>query len=298
MISKKYVYDTILPYVKANSRMLEYYMIRSMFENVDEYIIDELRKYQNPDGGFGNGLEPDVQMPNSSVVATDIAISSLDFVKRQELKEEMIKEIVHYYESVYDEEKNRFFMVDENVDKYPHAVWWNYKDLEKNFPYGNPDPEVIGFLYENRKYLTKLNYSKLINDVVEFVLSDKFMKAGMHDLISVVMFYSRVDDDVKNLIHDRIHLLVRKELDAGLGNWGSYCLEPYKIYVLEPHFVNTHLEALGENLTRLINQLNSLDVLPNWNWGQYDEVWDKVKYDWVGRFIFEKLRALRLHHIL
>lgn len=298
MISKNDVYDTILPYVKEHSRMLEYYMIQSLFENVDEEIIKELKKFQNPDGGFGHGLEPDVQMPNSSVVATDIAISSLDFVKRQELKEKMIKDIVRYYESVYDEDNKKFHMVDKNVDDYPHAVWWNYKDVSQNFPFGNPDPEVIGFLFQNRKYLTKLNYSTLINNVVSFVMSDDFLNAGMHALMSVIMFYSRVDDDVKNLIHDRIHLLVKKELDAGIGNWDNYSLEPYKVYIIEPHFVNTHLESLGENLTRVIHKLKKLDVLPNWNWGQYEEEWETVKFQWVGRFIFDMLRALRLHHIL
>ena len=298
MISKQFIYMNVLPLVKEKSRMLEYYLIMSLFENVDSNVLEELKKFQNSDGGFGNGLEPDVQMPNSSILATNVAIKALGFVKNKELKEQMIKDIVKYLENNYNHEKERFLMVDENVDKYPHAVWWNYSDLEKNFPFGNPDPEVIGFLYENRKYLTKLNFSNLINDVVEFIMSDKFLEASMHTLMSVLYFYKRVDDDVKNLIHDRIHLLVNKEIDAGLGKWDEYSLEPYKIYIIEPHFTNTYLESLGENLTGLIKKINSLEVVPNWQWYQYDDVFEEVRFDWVGHLYFDMIRALRLHRIL
>ncbi len=298
MIDKEFIYIRVLPLVKEKSRMLDYYLIKSLFENQDDNIITELKKYQNSDGGFGHGLEPDVQMPNSSVVATDIAVKALDFIHNPEKKIEMVKEIVHYYESVYDFDEKRFYMVDENVDQYPHAVWWNYSDLKNNFPFGNPDPEVIGFLFENRQYLNKLQFSILINDVVEFIMSKRFLESGMHTLMSIIEFYKRVDDDVKNLIHDRIHVLVKKEIDAGMGKWDDYSLEPYKIYIQEPHFINTHLEELGLNLKRVIEKVTSLSVEPNWQWYQYEEEFKKVKYEWLGHMYFDMIRALRMHRIV
>lgn len=300
MISKKFVLEQVLPHVKKESTALSYYMIASLYGNHDEDIIRELKKYQNDDKGFGNGLEADIQMPNSSAAATNIAIKALELVRDDKLKEPIIKDIVEYFENLYDEEKGRFFMATKEVDDYPHAVWWNFEDIasQKNFPFGNPDPEIIGFLYENRRFMKKLNFSSLINKVVNFIMSDKFMDAGMHSLMSVILFYKRVDDDVKNLIHDRIHQLVTKELNAALGKWDEYGLEPYKIYVLEPHFVNTHLEALGENLTQIIGKVSSLSVSPNWNWYQYEDVFEKVKKDWIGLMYFDMIWALRLHHIL
>lgn len=298
MISKEFIYEEVLPLVKEKSRLLEYFLIQSLFENKDKEIIKELKKYQNIDGGFGNGLEPDVQMPNSSVLATEQAIYALHFVKDQALKVDLIKDIVSYLEQSYDSEKGRFFMVTKEVNDYPHAVWWNFEDLEKNFPFGNPDPGVIGFLFENRKYLDKLNYSSLINHVVDFVMSDKFLESSMHTLMSVMSFYKSVDSDVKNLIHDRIHLLVNKEIDAGIGKWDEYSLEPYKIYIIEPHFLNAHLEELGKNLTKLISMIRNLAVEPNWQWYQYNDEFEKVKYQWVGHMYFDMIRALKLHRIV
>ena len=298
MISKEFIYEKVLPHIKDNARMLEYYLIQSLFENKDEEIIEALKSFQNEDGGFGNGLEPDVQMPDSSVLATCVAIKALDFVREHSVKEQLVKDVVTYLEHTYDETNKRFHMVSKQVDQYPHAIWWNYTDLDKNFPFGNPDPEVIGFLFKHKKYMTKLNYSQLINQVVTFVLSDKFLDASMHTLMSVLRFYKSVDDDVKNLIHDRIHLLVNKLLAHDKDNWDEYGLEPYKIYIIEPHFVNTHLEELGKNLTKVINQITSLNVMPNWNWFQYEEVFETVRHDWIGSMYFEMIRAMRMHRVI
>ena len=40
-------------------------------------VLTELRRYQNRDGGFGHGLEPDVRLTDSSVIATTIALQTL-----------------------------------------------------------------------------------------------------------------------------------------------------------------------------------------------------------------------------
>jgi hypothetical protein len=120
----------------------------------------------------------------------------------------------------------------------------------------------------------------------------------MHTLMSVIDFYRRVDDDVKNLIHDRIHVLVKKEIEAGLRKWDEYSMEPYKIYIQEPHFINTHLEALGSNLTLIIESINQLSVEANWQWYQYNEEFEKVKNQWLGHIYFDMIRALKLHRVL
>lgn len=298
MISKEFIYDKVLPLVEEKSRMIDYYLIKSLFENQDDNIINELKKYQNADGGFGNGLEPDVQMPNSSILATTMAVKILDFIRNPTVKEGIVKDIVAYFEENYNKKDNRFLMVDKNVNDYPHAVWWNYEETDSVKDYGNPEPEVIGFLFENRKHLTKLNFSNMINDVVEYIMSDAFLESDMHTLASVIEFYKRVDDDVKNLVHDRIHLLVKKEIDAGIGKWDEYILEPYKIYIQEPHFINTHLEELGMNLKELIEQINNLEVEAKWQWYQYNEVFEDVKHQWTGHIYFDMIRALRMHRII
>lgn len=298
MINKEFVYNNVLPIIKEKGRIIDVLLIQNLFENKELEIIEELRKYQNSDKGLGNALEPDVRMPKSSILATNMGVSILNEIKDVKLKEELCKEFVEYYEKSYNKDKERFMMVSKEVDDYPHAIWWNYKDIDKNFPFGNPDPEVIGFLYENRKYLKELNLNHLINKVISFVRSDQFFDSGMHTLMSVISFHNRVDKDVQNLIHDRIHLLVDKEIKAGIGKWQEYTLEPYKIYVLNRHFTEDYEGILNENLQHILQLVKTLSVEPTWKWYQFDDVFEEIKWDWIGYLYFNMIKALRYHRNL
>jgi len=237
-------------------------------------------------------------MPDSSIIATAAAVKVLHEVRNKEYKLPLVKQIVEYYESQYNEKRKGFYMTTKEVNNYPRAIWWNFEDVEKNFPFGNPDPEVIGFLYKYREYVKDLNVSKLINEVVKFVNSDAFMDSGMHTLMSTLYFYKRVDKDVRNLVHDRLHELASKEIENALGKWEEYGLEPYKVYQIAPHFVNTHLEELGRNLQIKLSEVNQLEIGPNWQWYQFDEVFEEVKHDWTGHIYFEILKAFRRHKII
>ena len=210
----------------------------------------------------------------------------------------MIEELVQYYEEAYDEKHERFVMVSEKVEEYPHAIWWTYKDILKNFTFGNPDPEVIGFLYQNRRYLKKLNINKLINKVIEYVMSDAFTTSGMHHIMSVAKFYKRVDKDVQNLIHDRLVEVIDREINENLDKWDEYALEPYKIYVIAPDLCINQSVNLDRNLEEILKKVESLDVKIPWQWYRDEEVFEKVKNDWLGYLYFGMIRALRLHREL
>lgn len=295
MISKDFVYNKVLPLVLQKHRKIDYYLIQSIYENKDDEILTELLKYQNKDGGFGNSLEPDVRMEESSVLATATAIKVLDSIRDKEKSKVIREHIVSYLESVYDTKRNGFKMVSKEVDNYPRAIWWNYKDLESNFPYGNPDPEIVGFLYENREFIKTLNLLSLINKVIDFVKSDSFLSSGMHTLLSTMYFYKRMDKDIKNLIHDRLHELVTIELDKHKDNYSEYGLEPYKVFVVDAHFVNTHLIDLGKNLAYNLDKVKNLEVKPNWEWHQYEKESKQAMLDWTGYLYFQIIKALKIN---
>lgn len=298
MIQKEFVYEKVLPLVKEKGRMLDYYLIKSLFENVDNELSNEFKKYQNDDLGFGNALEPDCQMPHSSNLATSHVIGIINRIKDHSIREEIIKGMVQYFESSFDYENERFYMITEESEQYPHAVWWNYEDLHKNFTYGNPEPEIIGFMFKYRRFLTDFPINKQVNKVVNYILSDQFLEDGMHNLFSVLKFHKLVDQDVKNLIHDRIHELANKLLNQKV-NPDEYGLEPYKVYIIDHHYVIGHDAYLNENLEQLKKQVEELSVMPNWKWYQNDAFFEETaKYQWMGHIYFEKIKALRLHREL
>lgn len=296
MISKEFVYKKVLPLVEDKGRTIDVLLIRSLFENVDDELVKELLKYQNKDFGFGHGLEPDAQMPNSSILATNMAIDVLTQIKDKSKTLEITKQIVPYLESQYDSNKDGFKLVTKEVDSFPHAIWWNYDKYDTNFTYGNPDAQVIGYLFKHRKYLSTLDINKQINNVLKHILSDQFLNADFHNAFSALIFHSYVDDDVKNLIHDRLHEVIDRLINEDKDKWSEYGLEPYKVYLLDQHYTNNHRKLLVKNLELVKESVDTLDVFPNWKWFQFDDVFEtKVKYEWMGYIYYQKIKALRLH---
>ncbi len=299
MITKEFVYNNVLPLVKEKGRHIDYLLIKSLFENVDDELIKALLQYQNKDLGFGHALEPDAQMPSSSILATDIAIEILNQIKDKTKIEPIIKDITIYLESQYDSIKDGFRLVTKEVNDFPHAVWWNYDKDDTNFPYGNPDAEVIGFLFKHRKYITNIDINKQINNIIKHILSDDFLEADDHNAFSALRFHSCVDKDVKNLIHERLHVVIDHLIIRDKDKWDEYGVEPYKIYLMDQHYTEDHTPLLKKNLDLVKASIESLNVFPNWKWHQYDDVFEKkVKFEWMGYIYFEKIKALRLNRLI
>lgn len=294
MISDKYISETLLPKIKKNYRLLDYLLIERIVRNNDNELVNELKKFQNADKGFGNGLEPDIQMPQSSVAATDIAINILEDIKDENVKQNLIKDIVSYFESVYNIEKECFFMVTKEVNEYPRAIWWNY-DEKETCNYGNPNPEIYGFLYQNRKYLTKLDVNHLITQMVSYIHNGFEKDADMHSILSVLRFYKRVDSDVKNLIRDKLQKVINDNLEREPSKWSDYTLEPYMVAIIEKGFLSSNLDLLKVNLDYNLELIMNDLLLPKWEWYQFNDVFDKVKYHWLGIINQDVIKALRIN---
>lgn len=72
-------------FIISNARPLELAWYRAVFEGGPKgAVVEELKKFQNPDGGFGNALEPDNWNPNSTPITTNDAIIHLTSAGRWE----------------------------------------------------------------------------------------------------------------------------------------------------------------------------------------------------------------------
>ena len=67
-------YELARNFVYRNARPLDMARWKYMFENGSkEDVLNALIAYQNEDGGFGHGLEPDYWNPDSSPIQTEVA---------------------------------------------------------------------------------------------------------------------------------------------------------------------------------------------------------------------------------
>lgn len=162
--------NSAIKFILQNARPLELAVYKYLFENEsNQAVIDELKKFQNADGGFGNALEPDFFNPNSSPIATNDAIITLYRVNALNKDSDIVKGIVSYLEShdSFDESKKRWlFAIDSNKD-YPHAIWWGKKD--DGISSFNPSISLAAFLicYGNRNPF----YEKILKEGFEYLKS-------------------------------------------------------------------------------------------------------------------------------
>lgn len=128
-------YQEIRMWMHRNARPLEMAVWNYFFEGgARDEIADALAYYQNDDGGFGNGVEPDCWNAESSPYATLTAIVLLretGFVEEAGTEHPMIQGIFRFLESGKHSDENGWFFGIPSNDTYPRAPWHSY-DEERN----------------------------------------------------------------------------------------------------------------------------------------------------------------------
>ena len=283
-------------FIKGNARPLELAVYKYFFENEsNQAVVDELIKFQNPDGGFGNALEPDFFNPDSSPIATNDAITTLCRVNALDRNTEIVKGIVRYLEShdSFDEDKKRWlFAVDSNKD-YPHAIWWEKKgDGISGF---NPSVSLAAFLvcYGNRTSL----YEEIIKDGFEYLETAEEISGD-----SLKCFLLAYELLKSNNIGDIIDLeffkdLLCKAIDSCIckdtAKYGvEYVPMPSSIFsgsyseLITPE-IKTLIAAEKDILGQLQTQDGGFDI--TWKWYTPYPEFEQARAWWRPRITTEKL---------
>ena len=131
-------------FLNTNARPLETALFAMTFRGATvDWALTELATFQNEDGGFGRGLEPDLQLADSSVLATTVALQILRDIGVQS-DNELVQGAIRYLLATYDEGTKAWPIIPSNPDDAPHAPWWQYDhDLSKYL--ANPRAEIVGY---------------------------------------------------------------------------------------------------------------------------------------------------------
>ncbi|HEX6755483.1 MAG TPA: hypothetical protein VF109_06010 [Mycobacteriales bacterium] len=135
--------DTAQDFIWRTGRLLE----RLRFEHLvgtlpAEPVVAALAAYRNPDGGFGNGLEPDFRGPVSQPTTSDYALRVLDELARPE--PELVRPLFDWLATVSTPEGGVPTVLADGAD-YPRAPWWNPDPEQK--PNLLPTAGLAGFLH-------------------------------------------------------------------------------------------------------------------------------------------------------
>lgn len=281
-------------YLETNARKLDLRLYEYLFEQADaQPVLDELCRFQNVDGGFGNGLEPDLQLPVSSALATIVALQYLS--KLGGTGKELARKATQYLATSYNDEKQRWVNIPPEADKYPRAPWWNYADVLNWAGWGNPSAEILGYLLE---YADLVNDPILITELSEQAISrlHDITEPEQHEVKCYIRLYERADKTLQVKLQDQIamHIMLLAKTDQ--KDWEGYVATPLT-FIDSPHSPFADLfdkQLLIDNVLFIKDTLvDSSHWEPTWEWGRFEAEWAQAKKDWSGKLTVDNLMLLR-----
>lgn len=113
-------------FVRSKARPLEQALYGFHLERAGpEGVLAALAGFQNTDGGFGHGLEPDLALPGSSVICTTRSVQMLAEVGAP-ANHPLVAGGIRYLLATYDHPNRVWEIVPRSANSFPHAGWWHY----------------------------------------------------------------------------------------------------------------------------------------------------------------------------
>jgi len=285
-------------YMNTETRPLEKSIFNYYFNgSSSDPILDSLEAFQNTDGGFGGGIEPDFKLIQSSPMATSIGLRYLSKIDKNDRAQKMIARAVEYLETTFDSNRKGWYSVPSSVNKYPHAPWWEFReDINMtviDYSWGNPTAELIGYLYKYKKYLNNLDIYSLINYAITN-LNERTEFKSEHEIFCYIRMYNALDSEFSNQIEAALKLAVSQLVNVNETEWINYVPTPLKFIETDSNnFFGIERKFIDKNLDYLVDRL-TVDgkMIPTWQWEKYLDQWEISKVEWSGVLTLEALLSL------
>jgi len=286
--------------IYGRARSLEQRRFAYDFEGgVTEDVLGELAKYQNTDGGFGHALEPDLRLPESSVLATTVGLQVLREVDAP-LDHRLVRGAIRYLLDTYEAEIETWPIIPSNANSAPHAPWWLYdENLAERWRgfLANPRAEIVGYLWDYAALVPDDLRERLTAAVLSHLRDrpDRFTDSSF-------MCYRRLaetrtlPEDVRTEIVEGLKPIVDRLVARDPAAWEQYVLKPLDVATSPDSLFAGMLDAEVEaNLDYEIKrQDEDGSWAPNWTWGDnYQEVWPEAEREWRGVLTLKVLKWLR-----
>jgi len=281
-------------YMQTRARKLDLRLFEYLFEEADaQPVLDELRAYQNVDGGFGKALEPDLRLPDSSVLATTVALQYLAKVEAD--ADELIDKAIRYLVKSYDNSRQRWVNIPSTADEHPRAPWWDYKGALEWAEWGNPSAEVLGYLLQ---YADKVDDASLVATVSARAIQhlNEITEPEQHEVKCYIRLYQYADKDVQAKLYDRLAAQIKELVKTDRKDWGGYVAAPLTfVDSFDSPFASLFdKQMLIDNANFIKDKIvDGSHWEPTWGWGRFEQEWAQAKKDWSGKLTVENLELLK-----
>jgi hypothetical protein len=295
-------FDRAADYLRGNARDLEQARFGWAFEQEGTAeVLARLGRYQNPDGGYGRGLEPDLRTEHSSVVATTMA---LRLFRELGVSDDHGRRIAaaDYLVSTFDSRRNRWRIVPSGAGDAPHAPWWDQDGLEETFDgfAVNPTASVVAFLFDvtgsHRSralpFVLQSAYTVLLRTVRE--ATAPLSVNDLECLVDLATTAQLPREDRAGIVA-RVGALIERSIERDRARWGEYAVRPLDVvtsrespfYERIAGLVDAHLDAL------VAGQQADGSWEPHWPMSPFYETCPEARVEWRGVCTLESLLLLR-----
>jgi len=247
-----------------------------------EAVVAAVAAYQNPDGGFGNALEPDIRGPGSQPVPTQHAFEFLEEVGA--LDHPMVGRACDFLVSISDGGGVPFVLP--HVDDHPHAPWW----VPEHAPSLNPTAAIAGVLHK-----AGVTHHPWLDAATEYCWREiPSSTAGGDDAVAIARFLDHAPDRRRaEGLFGAFGPKVAKEhatLDPAAEGYVKMPLDfaptPSSLAraVFDDSTIDAHLEALAARQQ------------PDGGWPiTWDPPSEAARWEWRGEMTVRRLLVLRAY---
>lgn len=294
-------------FLNDHARPLELALFAHDFEGAPAWpVFDALADFQNDDGGFGHGLEPDSLTPSSGALATSVALRVLCEVGAP-ATHPMLRSTVAYLERTFDEPAGTWRIVPADTESYPHAPWWSQDGLSERFnAYRlNPKAEIVAHLFSLGAVLDGDWLVAQARAVLREVEAKAATGIEMHDLIGACRLLDAggLPADLRQRLRSALAPAAREAVRAAAAD--GYGLRALS---LAPRPDSALADQLADQVVVELEGLLDTQAedgawWPSWDWGAAPgsdaaSAWEASKTAWAGVITLENLRSLDAHGLL
>ncbi|MEV4570858.1 hypothetical protein AB0K12_44510 [Nonomuraea sp. NPDC049419] len=277
------VLDRAERYLLHHGRLIDRLRFQALFRGGPrEPVLHALHAYQNPDGGFGHALEPDLRGAGSQPEPVEVALWILD--ELDAFDSPMVAAACDYLASVTTPDGGVPWVLP-SVREAPRAPWWQTDDD----PPGAlvPTAPIAGLLHEHgvaHPWLagaTAFCWSRLAD----------LKEPGTYEAMAALTFLTYVPDRERALAEfDRLRDVLLGTVTYDLEAPGhvhhplDFAPRPSPLPLFPQDILDTHLDAL------LAAQS------PDGGWGPNWTMWTPlVEHEWGGYITVQRLQTLHAY---
>ncbi len=255
-----------------------------------------LATYQNPDGGYGHGIEPDMWTPDSGPLTTTIGLQYAVLLGLP-ATHPAVQPALAYLARHVDTAKLQWLATAPTVNDTPHAPWWHrgadglsaIDALSEN-----PTVEILGYFHH---YQPPGAWHLIDTIAAQAVtrLAAQPDRMEEHVLACYVRWYRLAPPQWQVQLLPHLRRTIAGTINCDPVAWRTTYVPTPLLVVESAHdpWYDVLADAVTAQCAFLIETLERDGCIqPTWTWGQYPTQWHIAHAHWTGKLTVEALLAL------